>query len=80
MLFRSGEKQRLGIIRALLQESFLYIFDEPTSALDSKTASKAIELIKELSERATVIVVTHDEKLFSRADKVINISKQDNQK
>lgn len=75
-----GEKQRLGIIRALLQKSFLYILDEPTSALDSKTASAVIDLIKELSERATVVVVAHDEKVISRADKIIDISKHSEHK
>ena len=68
-----GEKQRLGIVRALLQKTYLYIFDEPTSALDAKTSDAAIKLILELSKTATVVVVTHDKKVFSRADKLIEL-------
>lgn len=70
-----GEKQRLGIARALIQKSYLYIFDEPSSALDEVSALKAISLIKELSKNATVICVTHDERLMKVSDHLIDFEK-----
>ena len=56
-----GEKQRLSIIRALMNNPNIILFDEPTSALDSKNVEEVLHLILELQEEGyTIIVVTHD--------------------
>lgn len=70
-----GERQRLGILRALLQESYMYIFDEPTSALDKNTAARVINSLRQLSKSATVIVITHDQEVLRVADKIFDINK-----
>jgi ABC-type multidrug transport system fused ATPase/permease subunit len=70
-----GERQRLGILRALLQESYMYIFDEPTSALDKNTAVRVINSLRQLSKSATVIVITHDQEILKVADKIFDINK-----
>lgn len=70
-----GERQRLGILRALLQESYMYIFDEPTSALDKNTAARVINSLRQLSKLATVIVITHDQEILKVADKIFDINK-----
>lgn len=67
-----GEKQRVAIARALINEPKLIICDEPTSNLDSKTGKKVIEILKDLAkrEKSSVIVVTHDNRIFEYADRI----------
>jgi phosphate transport system ATP-binding protein len=55
-----GQQQRLCIARALATDPEILLFDEPTSALDPIATSKIEELISELRERVTIIIVTHN--------------------
>ncbi len=55
-----GQQQRVVIARALAKESRILLCDEPTGNLDSQTAEEIIELIKEISKKRLVILVTHD--------------------
>ncbi len=61
--FSSGEKQRIGLARAVLKERRLYIFDEATSALDMETEKRILEEISEATRdggnNVTVLVVAH---------------------
>jgi putative ABC transport system ATP-binding protein len=69
-----GEKQRVAIARALVIGPSLLLADEPTGNLDSKTSSTILELFEALHQEGhTIIVVTHDENVASRADRVITI-------
>lgn len=65
-----GEMQRVGIARALANNPEVLIADEPTGELDSKTAKEIIALLSEIneSEKTTIIVATHDEKIVEVAD------------
>ena len=55
-----GQKQRLCIARALTVEPKILLLDEPCSALDVKASAKIEELLKNLKERYTIVIVTHN--------------------
>ncbi len=66
-----GEKQRLCIIRALLMKTKVILADEPTGSLDHKNSNEIMNLLKELSLKKLIILVTHDHKLALKyADKI----------
>lgn len=70
-----GQKQRLAIARAIVGEPRILFADEPTGNLDSVTSKVIEDLLFDYQKknRATLIIVTHDEELASRCNTVINI-------
>ena len=62
-----GEQQRINIIRALSLRPKILLCDEPTGNLDSKNSEKVVSLLKSLAAEfsATLLVVTHDDKVAS---------------
>jgi len=73
-----GEKQRVGIARALISAPEVLLVDEPTSNLDSNNAWKIIKLLKDINKNgATVIIATHDEDILnSLEDRIIILGKE----
>jgi putative ABC transport system ATP-binding protein len=67
-----GEGQRVAIARALANRPRIILADEPTAALDSKRAQIVMDLLRKLAvdQKAAVIAVTHDEKIFDRFDRM----------
>ncbi len=55
-----GQQQRLCIARAIAVEPEVLLFDEPTSALDPISTAKIEELIRELGNKITIVIVTHN--------------------
>ena len=68
-----GEKQRVGIARALAVNPDIILFDEPTSAVDPELVSGVLDVIKELAKQhTTMLIVTHEMKFAKNvADEVI---------
>jgi len=70
-----GERQRVAIARALINEPSLLLADEPTGNLDLKTGESILEaMIEHRSEAGlTLVMVTHDQRIADRADRVIQL-------
>jgi lipoprotein-releasing system ATP-binding protein len=70
-----GERQRCALARALLTKPSLILADEPTGSLDRENAEKMFALLIELAheEGAAVVVVTHDQALSARADRILHL-------
>jgi len=67
-----GEKQRVAIVRGLINRPGLLLCDEPTGNLDSATGGQIISLLKSINrkEQMAVLLVTHNIELAKQADKV----------
>ena len=68
-----GEKQRIGIARALYREPKILILDEPTSSLDESTEQSIIKELLNLKHVFTIILITHKLSNLNSADKIIKI-------
>ena len=69
-----GERQRVAIARAIVGDAKLLFCDEPTGNLDSVTSGQILDLFDELRDGGlTLVVVTHDDSVSSRADRVIHM-------
>lgn len=68
-----GQKQRIAIARALAMEPELMLFDEPTSALDPEITGEVLNVMKQLAEKHTTMIVVTHEMGFAKevADRVI---------
>jgi putative ABC transport system ATP-binding protein len=70
-----GERQRVAIARALINRPALLLADEPTGSLDSSSAHGVMELFRRLhGEGQTIVLVTHDARVASAADRVIRMA------
>ena len=71
-----GEQQRVAIARALSRKPKLILADEPTGNLDRRTGGHVVDLLFGLQRRreATLILVTHDEKLAGACDRIIRMA------
>ena len=69
-----GEMQRVAIARALANRPALLLADEPTGELDAGTGQEILDLFRRLNQDgATLVVVTHDDRLAQQADRVIHM-------
>lgn len=71
-----GEQQRVAIARAIAPRPPLVFADEPTGNLDAKTGETIIELLfaRRAETGATLVIITHDEHLAQRCDRVVTLA------
>lgn len=71
-----GEKQRVAIARAMIHNPALILADEPTGSLDRETGERVFDmLLQAVGERgSTLIIITHDESVARKMDRVLRIS------
>jgi putative ABC transport system ATP-binding protein len=71
-----GQRQRVAIARALVNEPALVLADEPTAALDAASGEAVMRILRKLADSpvyTTVVIVTHDQRLLDRADRIVNM-------
>ena len=71
-----GEKQRVSVMRAIINKPSIIIADEPTGNLDEKNAIKLIDLFKKLNKDfgLTFVIATHDNKVFNIGHQKMELS------
>lgn len=72
-----GQEQRVAIARAIVTDPTLLIADEPTGDLDAKSAAEVLALLDRLNDefKKTIIMVTHDPKAASHAQRLVHLEK-----
>ena len=71
-----GQQQRVAIARALVHDPQLIVCDEPTAALDAKTGNSVMEILRDIAndQNRAVLIVTHDNRIYKFADRILEMS------
>ena len=72
-----GQRQRIGLARAIYRDPEILIMDESTSSLDEQTSEQIMRQVLQLSQNLTLIVVSHNKKVFEGLDKVYQIKNRE---
>ena len=70
-----GEKQRIGLARALYFKPEILVLDEATNALDHKTENEIFKSIKKLRKKTTIVIISHKIALLNECDKIFYLDK-----
>ena len=69
-----GQQQRVSIARAIVHDPSVILCDEPTGNLDSLTSKNVMELLLELNQSgSTIVIVTHDDDIASMCTRIVRI-------
>ena len=71
-----GQQQRVAIARALVHDPDLIVCDEPTASLDAKTGESVMHILRTAANdhQRAVLVVTHDNRIYHFADRILEMS------
>lgn len=71
-----GQQQRVAIARALVHNPDLIVCDEPTASLDAKTGQQVMKILRKVADNPSraVLVVTHDSRIYSFADRILEMN------
>ncbi len=73
-LLSGGQQQRVAIARALVNDAPVLLCDEPTASLDGDTGRGILQTLRDLARKdRAVVIVTHDERVLSIADRLVNV-------
>lgn len=79
IVLSGGEKQRIGIARAIFKNATVIYADEPTASLDANNRELVIELLRQcVKQGAIVVLATHDERLVNECHRTINMKEFSN--
>ena len=68
-----GQRQRIGLARALVNEAKILILDEATNALDKRTESNIFDILKKISLKKSILIITHNRNLLNYCDKIYSL-------
>ena len=71
----AGQRQRIALARAFVQDAPLLVLDEPTAHLDEDTSAAVADAIERLARGRTTLLIAHDESLALRADRVVRLER-----
>ena len=71
--FSGGERQRIGIARAIYHNPEILIFDESTSSLDLETEKKILKEIYSFKKKKTIFIISHKNKTLENCDYILKI-------
>ena len=71
-----GQKQKIGIARALYRDPKILIFDEVTSSMDLNSEKKFTEEIKKIADNKTIIMIAHRQSALKHCEKIYHIKNQ----
>ena len=75
IVLSGGEKQRIGIARAIFKNATVIYADEPTASLDMSNRELVIELLRQCAKQGAIVVLaTHDERLANECHKIIDMN------
>ncbi|QFT90813.1 Glutamine transport ATP-binding protein GlnQ [Bacillus sp. THAF10] len=74
--FSGGERQLISIATGIASTPEMLIVDESFSNLDSNRINEVMETLKRISSYITIIIVTHDQSIIEKADRVVNLSEE----
>lgn len=69
-----GQSQRIGISRALMKNPKILILDEATNSLDRLTENKILQTIKDLKNKLTILMISHNDNSLKICDRIINLT------